>query len=592
MNETYIKNFIIESQYFSDSELKNVKNHMFKEDIDFLEALVDLKLLDQETLSEISTTIMGLPRVFLEDKIIPLEVLKNIPEPLSREHDMVCFAEKNNTLSIACWQLQDIEIIRRIIKNNKKVNFYIADRNEIKEKNKYYAKLIEEEYLFKSQNAARKIIRPEFFSICPKEDLPEHFKKDIVGDLYTEKFINSIFEYALSMEADFIFFNYDEEEINISFRIFNRNYNIMKIGEGVLYSILLKLKFLSDVNISEKYIIKQSSFIFKENNVFLTFTVTDFGEVLTAQIDQKKKFKSPLAYISDSQKEMFLMSQRKDSGFHILSGHKNSGKSTTLYSYLEFDVEKNKNIYSLEYSVGQHIPRTKQISLDAKTKTLPVISKIIKNHPDVLAVENISEGLMPILFNYVSTSKKVFLSLSSQEEKDLFLDLLLENDFDKGQMIKNFSLYIEHKTFSKLNKKDLKKYFLNKEEENIIKSFIDQSQISKLFFNQNLKKESKNSLSKITFYSQKKVNKKTSFFGTAIKSKVNEQEKTHFLQIHIHGIFNLGLSLENYFLKRLKKEKIKNVLKKEIKKSVLENALIASYRGDVDIKEVLKYLTS
>lgn len=53
---------------------------------------------------------------------------------------------------------------------------------------------------------------------------------------------------------------------------------------------------------------------------------------------------------------------------------------------------------------------------------------------------------------------------------------------------------------------------------------------------------------------------------------------------------DLGLFLENSFLKRLNKEKTKNTFKKEVKKVVLGNLLLAAHRKQVDIKDVIKYL--
>jgi hypothetical protein len=100
-----------------------------------------------------------------------------------------------------------------------------------------------------------------------------------------------------------------------------------------------------------------------------------------------------------------------------------------------------------------------------------------------------------------------------------------------------------------------------------------------LFINEDLEKEAKKGIANLTFYTNKR------------KEWIISLKKDKNSKINIKGIFNLGLVFEKEFLKKSNKVKTKNAIEKEIKTKVLENALLASFRGKIDIKEVLKYLT-
>lgn len=511
INVGYIKDFIIESELLSESKIKKIEITMFEKNMDFLDALIDNNFLDQSTLSEISANIMGVPYINLEEKIITLDVFKNIPELISQAHNLVSFKKDSQSISVAFYQAKDLEILEQYISKDIDIKLFFADKKSIEDKNKKYAQLNNEENFFRINRNAGRILSMDTFGIKSENDLPRHFRNDIANDLYTEKFVTGIMEYAVLSQANFIFFNLsDVNEIEISFKIGERNYPVMDIDRNIMFSLSTHIKKKLDINIFEKFIIKQGSctqnIAGEMINLFVTFTQTDFGETITLQIEKDKKFMTDTSLLSKAQKEILISKQKKDSGFFILSGKEESGKSTTLYNFLEFDVAKHKDIYSLEHTIKHNLSYTKQISLSEKTNIIPIVNKVSGKHADVIAVEKISKALFPMLFNYVSTSKKVFLSYD-KKITDL-LDMLLEMNFDKGQIVKNFSLFIEHVKFTKLDADNTKQYFLNKEEIEILKSFIAEKEIQIILQEEGLIEESKKSLQKIAFYTRKKISKK------------------------------------------------------------------------------------
>ncbi|MCD5396777.1 MAG: hypothetical protein LRZ98_01365 [Candidatus Pacebacteria bacterium] len=127
-------------------------------------------------------------------------------------------------------------------------------------------------------------------------------------------------------------------------------------------------------------------------------------------------------------------------------------------------------------------------------------------------------------------------------------------------------------------KEEKQKYFLNKKEIKLINRYLTDNEIKNLFYNENLEKEGEKKLSKMIFYTKKE---KKGF----LKSK-NETEK-----ISIQGISHLGLFFEDVYFEKLTKVEIKNKFNFSRKKAILENLILASHRGIIDIKDIFSSLS-
>ncbi len=585
MNNEFIKDFILESDWFSAQEIEQAEELAFSKNIDFLDALVELNLLNQESLLRVSAVLMGAPKIDLNEEVVSLEALRSIPAPIIDKYNLIPFRQKGDEVFIAFSEMASLEILEKIFSPEQKFKLFWTDMPEILAVKNKYLKILQEEDVLQIANLSQKILKSaDFgFSETAEKNFPDKFVIDIATDIQAEKFLDSLFSYAIKNKADTIFLNPSEDDLRISLRIFNRNYSVLELKKEILTSLSLKFKYWLDVPVKKSELVIQGEIhrqYFNQNyDFFISIIKTDLGDNITIQINRDKKFKTALSLLSPNQAELLLNYQFKDSGFFVLSGEE-LAKKKSLYAFLEFDVKKNKNIYSLEENINFPLPYVKQIELKQKSKILPLLVKILDTEIDVLALEKISPTILPVIFNFVSTSKKVFFSVSAELES--FLNFLLNKNFKYAQIVKNMSLIIDHQKFKNIKEK-VEKYYLKKSEIKIIKSFLSEEEIKKLFFYAGHKKESEKKLNKITFYTS---SEKKSLFA--------KKEKDNLLLSSeiIYGVLDLGNFLEEEFIHKHKVEKIKANLKKAVKKSWLENALLASHRQQIDIREVLKKLTS
>jgi len=576
MNETYIKEFIIDGDFLNEKDIDNIEEKMFHENLSFVDSVVELDLLDQEVLNKIHSLIDGVPQVKIKNKSIAIDTLMFIPEPISRVKKIVAFDLTNDILSVAISSVNtDYELIRKIIPEKYKIEIFIAPQDDINKKISEYQKMLKDGLVSGMINNLGKISKVEDFGFKSKKDLPPHYMADIANDYYAEKFIKELLEYAKTSLASHVYITNGEKENLISFRIHGENYSIMVIEKDTVFSISTRLKQLADINIfDKKEIIKDATFSAELNgdisNIALSFVKTVFGEAITLEILEKKEFGVDFITVVSEQKEVLFKNLNHHKGFYIISGETKSGKTKTTYSLMEYEVEKNKEIYSLEESILHRVDFINQILIDKKTKKELLLSKIIQNKPDLISIDYIKPFILKTLFNYVSFGGKVILGIKNDVET--FIESLLDFDFDKGKITRNFNLFIEHKKFKKIDSTLSKKIFLSKDDLIILKSFIPSSEILDLFKKENLIKKDVSKVEKIPFFTKGKKDKTKN-------------------DVYIRGILDLGLNLENSFLKKYSKEKIKLNLKQNIKKTIIENALILSFNGEIDLKDILKYLT-
>lgn len=581
MTKNEIKEFILESDLLNEDQVENTERIALKEGISFFDALLKLGFLDQEILSKITMRLIGIPAFNLKNYLIDLEIYKIIPEPVSLKHNIISFKEEDDLIYIAFCDTKSLEIIDDLFSDsNKKIKLFYVEYDDIQKHKKKYHSLISSEFYLESeknlQNAKK--IKNYIFNI--DKNLPLEYYSDLLDDKYIENFINILLEFAIFSKASFIYLNTSKDKIKILFRIKGKNYEILKLDVDLSFSLFNKLKLMADINIKSKNVIEEASFsklILDDIYDFvLTITQNDFNESISIEVKNfSDDFKIINFNLSKKQQELLLNYSETNKGIVCIRSSNNESSKRLLYSFLEREVKKDQEVYSIEDFVSYQVGFVNQISTPKDKDFHSVLFKILSNKPDVISVEKVTKTVFPILFNYAGLQKKIFLSANKNIE--ILIDWVFEFKFLKSEVRRIFSILIDIEEFESL-KEEKQKYFLNKKEIKLINRYLTDNEIKNLFYNENLKKEGEKKLSKMIFYTKKE---KKGF----LKSK-NETEK-----ISIQGISHLGLFFEDVYFEKLTKVEIKNKFNFSRKKAILENLILASHRGIIDIKDIFSSLS-
>ena len=124
MDNTFIKDFILDLDFLSADQIKKAEELIFQKEIDFSDALLELGFLDQETLLQVTAAFMGLTKVDLDDKVITLENYRVIPEPISQKEKIICFNQTDESIFIAFCDSKALEVLDGIVPQNKKLKLF------------------------------------------------------------------------------------------------------------------------------------------------------------------------------------------------------------------------------------------------------------------------------------------------------------------------------------------------------------------------------------------------------------------------------------------------------------------------------------
>lgn len=548
INEERIKDFLVDSEILSPEQIEKIQDKIFAnsgdEEGNFLETALTLNFIKPDIAEEILTMFFTIPKINLEKKVIDLETYSILPEPISREKKAIVFEKKGNRLSLALTDFENLESLKKNLKDFS-IDYFLADLKEINKKIRKYQNLLRENWNSTLFSTLDSVPRTKDFAFQNYDEIEPEYLKEITDSYYSDKFLSSLFEYSLSSQSEFIYFEPEEENYGIYFRIFSQRYKIMEISTETAISLILKLKKYSDINIQEKKTIKEGGFKAELNDqvhdLILSFIQTNSGVKTTIQLDKKIVFPLPFTEICSEQQEIYFKYAEKSSGLILLAD------DYSFASLAEVESKKNKEIYSVTVNPLEYkIPTISQVLIKKGEKKSLLISQIIKNRPDVLFLDSVTLSLIPILNNFVITGKKVYLKL--ENNFSMTLEKLLKS-VNNNKIIKNISYLITSQEFEKINSETREKYKLNLKEQKQIKSFF-----SDFNFKKNI------------FYTKKKK-----FWKKVI-------QKNNVEKILVRGIFEI-----NEVLNRKELEKISQ-------KAILENVLSENILKQIDIKDILKFL--
>ncbi len=221
-------------------------------------------------------------------------------------------------------------------------------------------------------------------------------EKNLEGPII--KLTDSIIEEAIWRKASDIHIEPFKDFAIIRFRIDGILLEFRKISKKIYMSICTRIKIISYMNIAEKNIPQDGKIQndYRENNDFRVSTLpTVHGEKLVIRIlykNEKIKGLSSLGFLKEDNNNIENM-LKKPNGLILVTGPTGSGKTTTLYSILEYINNKEKNIITIEEPVEYTIEGINQVNVDYKRDLtfLKGLKSILRQDPDIIMVGEIRD---------------------------------------------------------------------------------------------------------------------------------------------------------------------------------------------------------
>ncbi len=219
-----------------------------------------------------------------------------------------------------------------------------------------------------------------------------------VGDDATEapvaKLLQSLFEDAVATQASDIHIEPNEHTLRIRQRVDGVLREQVVSGPRIASALVLRLKLMSSLDISEKRLPQDGRFNIKVRDrsidVRLSTMPIQYGESVAMRLLDQSEGMLNLDHLGmpKSLRARFRRMLQRPHGLIAVTGPTGSGKTTTLYAALRELNEASKKIITVEDPVEYRLPRVNQVQVNPKIGLTfaSVLRAALRQDPDIVMV--------------------------------------------------------------------------------------------------------------------------------------------------------------------------------------------------------------
>ncbi|MBU6338454.1 MAG: GspE/PulE family protein [Rickettsiales bacterium] len=349
--------------------------------------LVDLGFVSEGALGEILNESSEIKKFDIKSSIIDARLVKKISKDFAIHNKLIALSCNNNVVTIGMSDIFDIVALDQVKRcfppNFKIVPVYIPETDILHAIDQYYDYEMSIEGILKEiENSGNdKTINDE-----------AHLRGDYRSPMV--RLVDAILTDAVHRTASDLHFEPEALFLRIRYRIDGKMVQIRSIHRDYWSAIAVRLKIMSGMNIAENRKPQDghisSEILGRKIDFRVSTQPTISGENIVMRIlDEKQSILSleKLGFNEDGINTIKRMVKRPE-GVIILTGPTGSGKTTTLYTVLNFINSVDKNIMTLEDPVEYHIPMIRQsnIKADVGVDFASGIKALLRQDPDVILI--------------------------------------------------------------------------------------------------------------------------------------------------------------------------------------------------------------
>ncbi|MFZ2300036.1 MAG: GspE/PulE family protein [Candidatus Moraniibacteriota bacterium] len=342
----------------------------------------------------------GVPSLPEAPREIDKAVLAVIPEDTAKKYGMVSFRKDKNTLSVAMVNPQDFEalnVLRFLAeKEHVSIEIYAASKKVFSDIAKHYTgtDIALKEAIFSLKRDSEEIT--EF-----KEEKQKNKDAEVFQDAPITKLVEVIVKHALDGRASDIHIEPIEGSFRVRFRVDGilRSQLVFPIEIG--RAVISRIKILANLKIDEKRKPQDGRFRFEgeEGNAVdlrvSSLPVID-GEKIVMRVLDKSANSTDLEKLGLWGRNRSVLERRirEPFGIILITGPTGSGKSTTLYAFLQILNKEERNIITLEDPVEYYVEgiNQSQIKPEIGYTFATGLRSILRQDPNIIMVGEIRDG--------------------------------------------------------------------------------------------------------------------------------------------------------------------------------------------------------
>ncbi|MDD5606413.1 MAG: GspE/PulE family protein [Candidatus Pacebacteria bacterium] len=571
-----LKAFLEDSKLIGEKDLEKAWQESKRQNKLFEDFLVFQNLIEKEEIIKLKAYILGIPFVNLEKEKISPEILRIIPEPIAKNHNIIAFRKQNNSLEVAMLDPEDLKTIEFIKKKaNLKIIPRLTNQSSIKSALSQYHKSLEAEFGEIIKKDAKEI------KIIQQKETTEDLKK-IAKDVPIIRIVDTLIKHAVLQKASDIHIEPAEKEILVRYRIDGILRQAMVLPKNVSAGIVARIKVLANLKIDEHRLPQDGRFKIDLDDLKYAVRVSVLpvfnGEKIVMRLlaEQTETIGLESLGLTGTALESVHHSIKKPIGMILVTGPTGSGKTTTLYTLLEMLNTLEVNISTIEDPIEYQITRINQTQVNPKIGLTFAngLRSLVRQDPDIIMIGEIrDEETAALSINAALTGHLVLSTLHTSNAAGT-ISRLFDMKAEPFLISSTLKIIIAQRLVRKLCPSK-KKYFLKEAEIDNLANYCDIKKITQFLKEEKIVKEDQ-SLKDVVFY----------------KPQPSQESQDGYKgRIGIFEVLNITESIKELIVQNSPENLIQQRAEKEGMKTMIEDGFLKAAKGLTSIEEILRVIT-
>jgi general secretion pathway protein E/type IV pilus assembly protein PilB len=388
------------------------------------EGLVDLlrsrKIITSTDIAQAKAAHFGCEFVSLSTLRLPDDVIKSVPRHVAKRYRAVPVSKHNGSIAVALADPSDLDAVdslQRMV--NAEIELRVATDEDIDEAlNKYYGAADDS-----VSNMIQEITEGEVEVSTSKKDVSED-GATVEADAPIIKLVNTLIVEAFKARASDIHLEPLSKTFRVRYRIDGMLHEMKSPPKRLQAAIISRLKIQSQMSIAERRIPQDGRIQTQVGGKLIDLRVscipTNHGESIVMRILDKEGLRlglPELGFFTDDQQTFERLIGLPD-GILLVTGPTGSGKTTTLYSCLNFINRPDRKIITVEDPVEYLLSGINQVQVN-ETVGLTfamALRSMLRQAPNVIMLGEIRDvETATIAINASLTGHLVFSTLHTND---------------------------------------------------------------------------------------------------------------------------------------------------------------------------------
>lgn len=334
---------------------------------------------------------LGIPHANLYNLHIDAEAATSIPAHLARRHCVIPIARDNNKLTLAMADplnviaVDDVAMltgaeVEAVFSTERAINHAI-------------------DQFFGLKESVDAVTRDSALRPSDKEEAELNRLRAMVEEAPIVKVVNAIIQQAVAEEASDIHIEPMEKGLRVRMRIDGILQELIMPPKDAQPLIISRVKIMAGLDIAERRLPQdgrlQTSIKLKEINIRVSTMPTIFGEKIVLRILDKERIIMPLEKLgfNDYNESIYRRLIGNNAGIVLVAGPTGCGKTTTLYSTINYLNDLEKNIITIEDPVEHRLDGVNQVQVNTRIglSFASILRTILRQDPNVIMVGEIRD---------------------------------------------------------------------------------------------------------------------------------------------------------------------------------------------------------